>query len=178
MNKSDAARIISRRLNLNLGRINALLVAASDAGVLPKARGRDVPRLSSLELAYVLLACLADRGIGVAGQSVREFAELRTESGAALIDLMESWVADTVSLSGLHSAIVQLQPAAVSIITDVGRLSYGPEREQATAAHVITVPGDALRAIIQEFRARAPHPAPPLANSAGHISVTAHSKAV
>lgn len=108
--------------------------------------------MSSLELAYVLLACIADRGIGVAGQSVREFAALRSASGAILSDVLEGWMAGTVSMSGLHSAIIQLDPASVSLITDCGRLSYGPEREQAAAAHVVTVPGTALRAIVSELR--------------------------
>jgi hypothetical protein len=152
MNKGDAARIISRRLNLNLGRTNALLVAASDAGVLPKGCGRSIPQLSSLELAHLLLACLADKGIGVAGQSVREFAALRSASGAVLFDLIEGWMSGAVSVSGLHSAIIQLDPASVSIISDCGRLTYGPERDQAAAAHVITVPGTALREIVNELR--------------------------
>jgi hypothetical protein len=117
MNKSSAARIISRRLNINLGRSNALLVAASGSGVLPKARGRDVPWLSSLELAHVLLACIADGGIGVAGQSVREFAALRRASGAG-----------DVPMSGVHSLIAQLEPAAITIGTSSGRLHYDPER--------------------------------------------------
>ena len=124
--------------------------------MLPKARGRDVPRLTSLQLAYVLLACIADRGIGVAGQSVREFAALRTTSGAVLSDVIEGWMAGTVSVSGVHSAIIQLDPASVSIITGCGRLSYGPERDQAAAAHIITVPGDALREIVAELRGATP----------------------
>ena len=152
MNKGAAARIISRRLNLNLGRTNALLVAASDAGVLPKARGRDVPQLSNIELAHVLLACVADRGIGVAGQSVREFAALRSDGGATLVDLLGGWMSGAVSTSRVHSAIIQLDPAGVTIVTESDRLSYGPERDQSTAAHIITVPGDALRAIINELR--------------------------
>jgi hypothetical protein len=159
MNKSDAARIISRRLNLNLGRTNALLVAASDAGVLPKATGRDVPQLSSLKLAHVLLACIGDRGIGIAGRSVREFAALSTPSGAVLVDLVSGWISGSVPLSGVHSLIAQLSPASVTVVTAAGRLHYGPERSQDSASRVVVVPGSALRAIVAEFRGATPHEA-------------------
>jgi hypothetical protein len=173
MNKSDAARIISRRLNLNLGRINALLVAASDAGVLPKASGRGVPQLSSLQLAYVLLACIADKGIGVAGQSVRGFAALSTTSGAVLVDLVSAWMSGDVPVSGVHSLIAQLSPASVTVITTAGRLHYGPERSQDSASRVVVVPGSALRAIISELRGASPHEAD-AAIAASLTSTTAH----
>jgi hypothetical protein len=180
MNKGDAARIISRRLNLNLGRSNALLVAASDAGVLPKARGRDVPQLSSLQLAHVLLALVCDKGIGVAGQSVCEFAALRAVSGATLIDLLEGWTSGAVSTSGLHSLIVQVfpEPSATVVLHD-SRLQFGPERTVDGASRTIVIPGDALRAIVDELRgvAAALHPAPPRATTASFMSVTAHVKA-
>jgi hypothetical protein len=48
--------------------------------------------------------------------------------------------------------ILQLEPAAATIVTNANRLHYGPERERAVASHIVTVPGDTLRAIIAEFR--------------------------
>jgi len=158
MNKSEAARILSRRLNLNLGRTNALLVAASDAGVLPKARGRDVPDLSSLDLAHVLLACIADLGIGVAGKSVRGFAGLQTAEGAVLVDLLEAMIAGRAPVTGLRSAVVQLEPPGVSVTTAAHHLRYGSAHAEGSARHVI-IRGDDLAAAILEMQGLTPHDA-------------------
>jgi len=158
MNKSEAAAILSRRLNLNLGRANALLVAASDAGVLPKARGRDVPSLSSLDLAHVVLASIADRGIGVAGQSAREFASLQSAEGLVLVDLLEAMVAGRASVSGLQSVVVQLDPAGVSVSTGVHHFRFGAEHA-AGAAKQVVIRGDDLAAAILEFRGYSPREA-------------------
>jgi hypothetical protein len=89
MVRSTAIEIISRRLNLNAGRLAALAQRASEAGELPKACGRSVPQLRPLDLAKLLLCAVADRGLGNASTSVREFAALRTDGGAALIDLLK-----------------------------------------------------------------------------------------
>lgn len=152
MVRSTAIEIIARYLSLNAGRVSALAQRAAEAGELPKACGRSVPDLAPIGLATLLLCSICDRGLGNAAASVREFAALATESGATLIDLIEGLMSGVVAASGIHSVILQLEPAAVSIITDAGRFHYGPEREQATAAHIITVPGTALRAIVNEFR--------------------------
>lgn len=158
MNKSDAARILARRLGLNLGRVNALLVAASDAGVLRKARGRDVPEMSSLEMAYVILAAIADRGIGVAGASVREFAALRSAEGLVLADLIESWVAGRASVAGLQSVVVQLEPAGVSVTTAGHHFRFGADHAGGAAKQVV-VRGDDLAAAILEMRGATPREA-------------------
>jgi hypothetical protein len=158
MLKSDAARILSRRLGLNIGRANALLVAASDAGVLPKARGRDVPSLSSLELGRIILAVVADRGIGVAGRSVTEFAALQTADGAVLGDLLEGMIAGHVPVAGLQGVIVQLEPAGVTVNTAGAHLRYGAEHSGGAARQVI-VRGDDLAAAILEFRGASPREA-------------------
>jgi hypothetical protein len=158
MNKSDAARILARRLGLNLGRVNALLVAASDAGVLRKARGRDVPALSSLETAYIILAAIADRGIGVAGASVREFAALRSAEGIVLADLIESWVAGRASVAGLQSVVVQIEPAGVSVTTAGHHFRFGADHADGAAKQVV-VRGDDLAAAILEMRGTDPRAA-------------------
>jgi len=151
MNKSDAARILARRLGLNLGRVNALLVAASDAGVLRKARGRDVPELSSLETAYVVLAAIADRGIGVAGASVREFGALQSAEGLVFADLIEGWVSGRASVAGLQSIVVQLEPAGVSVTTAGHHFRFGADHAGGAAKQVV-VRGDDLAAAILEMR--------------------------
>jgi hypothetical protein len=149
MNKSDAARILARRLDLNIGRVNALLVAASDAGVLPKARGRDVPRLSALDLAHILIACVCDRGIGVAGQSVREFAALRSAEGLVLIDLLEGWISGHVPVAGLQSVIVQIDPPGVSVSTGAHHFRFGAEHAGGAAKQVVIRGADLAAAILE-----------------------------
>lgn len=151
MNKSDAARILSRRLGLNLGRVNALLVAASDAGMLRKARGRDVPELSGLELAYIILAVIADRGIGVAGASVREFGALQSAEGLVFADLIEGWVSGRASVAGLQSVVVQLDPAGVSVATAGYHFRFGAKKAGGAARQVL-IRGDDLAAAIYELQ--------------------------
>lgn len=149
MNKSDAARILARRLGLNIGRANALLVAASDAGVLPKARGRDVPSLSNLELARIVLAVVADRGIGVAGHSVSEFAALQTPEGAVLGDLLEGWIAGHVPVAGLQSVIVQLDPPGVSVSTGAHHFRFGAEHAGGAAKQIVIRGADLAAAVLE-----------------------------
>jgi hypothetical protein len=158
LNKSDASRILARRLGLSLGRANALLVAASDAGMLPKARGRDVPRLSALDLAHVLIACICDRGIGVAGQSVREFAALQSAEGAVLGDLVEGMIAGHVPVAGLQSFVVQLEPAGVSVATAGHHFRFGADHAGGAAKQVV-IRGNDLAAAILEMRGCAPREA-------------------
>jgi hypothetical protein len=155
MNKSEASRILSRRLNLNLGRTNALLVAASDAGVLPKARGRDVPDLSSLDLAHVLLTCTADLGIGVAGKSARDFAGLQTADGAVLVDLLEAMISGRAPVTGLKSMIVQLDPPGVTVTTTAHHLRYGSAHAEGSSRQVV-IRGDDLAAAILEMQGLTP----------------------
>lgn len=158
MNKSEAATILSRRLGLNIGRVNALLVSASDAGVLPKARGRDVPTLSNLDLAYVILAVVADRGIGVAGASVREFAALQTGEGHVLADLLEAMIAGHVPVTGLKSLVVQLKPAGVSITIAGHHFRFGASHAGGAAKQVF-IRGEDLAAAILEMQGHTPRQA-------------------
>lgn len=155
MTRSKAIKVIARHLNLNRGRVAALAQRAAEAGELPKAHGRSVPDLSPSGLAKLLICAIADRGLGGAAASVREFAALRSEGGATLIDLFEGLIVGAVSVDGVHSLIIQLEPAAVTVITSASRLHYGAQREQSAAARVVTIPGSAIRAIVAEFRADA-----------------------
>lgn len=92
MNKSDMARTLARRLDLNIGRANALLVAASDFGVLPKARGREAVHLSSLEQTYVILSQSADLPLRfiIEGNPMRQFID-----HAAMIEAAEHAVRES-----------------------------------------------------------------------------------
>jgi len=152
MVRSTAIEIIARHLHLNAGRLAALAQRAAEAGELPKACGRAVPDLAPTGLAKLLLCSICDRGLGNAATSVREFAALRNDGGATLLDLIEGLMSSVVAASGIHSVILQLEPASATVVTSASRLHYGAPRDHSTAAPIITVPGDALRAIVSELR--------------------------
>jgi hypothetical protein len=151
MVRSAAIEIIARRLNLNAGRLAALAQRAAEAGEIPMACGRSVPDLSPVGLGKLLLCAVADRGLGKAAASVREFAALRNEGGSVLIDLLEAWAGGTVSVSSVHSLIVQLRPPGVTVVTRSNSRHYGAPRDHTAAVRIVTVPGDALRAIVAEL---------------------------
>jgi hypothetical protein len=165
MVRSTAIEIIARHLAINAGRVAALAQRAAEAGELPRACGRNVPDLAPIGLAKLLLCAIADRGLGNAATSVREYADLTTEGGTKLIDLLEIWMSGGASTPGLHSLIAQIfpEPSVTVVLTD-SRLQFGPERTVDGASRTIVVQGDALRAIISELRGTALYPAPPLAN--------------
>jgi hypothetical protein len=73
MLKSAACAIVARRLNLSPGRVSHLVQRASEAGLLPSARGTDRPDLGSLELARLFLAAVVDRDLGNAAATVADF---------------------------------------------------------------------------------------------------------
>jgi hypothetical protein len=107
----------------------------------------------------LLLCAVADRGLGKAAASVREFAALRNEGGSVLIDLLEGWVSGAVSTSGLHSLIIQLRRPGVTVVTSAHSRHYGAPRDHTAAVRIVTVPGDALRAIVAELQGATPHEA-------------------
>ncbi|MBN8967716.1 MAG: hypothetical protein J0G95_04555 [Rhizobiales bacterium] len=158
MMKGEAARIISRRLNLSHGRVSALLVAASDAGILPKGSGKSNPTLSPLELAHLILAATCDRGIGVAGQSVLEFAALQSAEGLVLVDLIEAMIAGRANVSGLQSVVVQLEPAGVSVTTAGTHFRFGADHAGGAAKQVV-IRGSDLAAAILELQGTPPQKA-------------------
>jgi hypothetical protein len=149
MTKSEAARIISRRLNINAGRASALLVSASDAGVLPKGSGKSHPDLSPLEQALLCLAIIADRGIGVAGISAREFGALQSAEGLVLVDLVEAWISGRASVAGLQSIVIQLEPAGVSVSTGAHHFRFGAESVGGAAKQVVIRGADLAAAILE-----------------------------
>ena len=157
MRKSEACAIVARRLGLSLSRIEALVQRASEAGLLPVARGSDRPDLGSLELSRLLLAAVCDRGLGNAGAAVREFESLRTDSGIALGDVIDGIISGRVETTGIvHQALIlQIQPAGATIVSGGHHLRFGAPHAEGAAKQTI-VPGAALAAMALEFRGVAP----------------------
>jgi hypothetical protein len=158
MRKSEACGAVARRLNLSLSRVEALVQRVSEAGLLPVARGSDRPDLGSLELARLLLAAIVDNGLGNAPRSVQEVSALRTESGVVLLDVLEGLIAGRIAATGIRSAIFQLKPAGVTLLSE-SHLRFGAAQSNDGAAKHIIIPGDALAAIVLEFQGNTPEQA-------------------
>jgi hypothetical protein len=111
--------------------------------------------LSPLDLAHLLLAVVADRGLGSASQSVREFAALQTGEGHVLVDLLEAMIAGRANVSGLQSVVVQLDPPGVSITTAGHHFRFGASHAGGAAKQVF-IRGDDLAAAILEMQGMPP----------------------
>jgi hypothetical protein len=159
MQKGSATEIVARRLRIPIGRATALVQSASDAGIISKARGRSVPNMSTLELIYIALAIIADRGQGVAAQSVREFAALQTPDGLMLGDFLESVISARVNPANIKSAIFRLSPATVAIASGSHHLIFGGAGADDAAARTVLVPGSALAGMCLEFQGNSPEQA-------------------
>jgi hypothetical protein len=160
MRKSEACAVAARRLGLSLSRVEALVQRASEAGLLPMARGSDRPDLGSLELSRLFLAAVCDRGLGNAAATVREFESLRTDNGIALGDVLDGIISGRVEIAGIvhQSLILQLQPAGATIVSGGHHLRFGAPHADGAAKQTI-VPGAAFAAIALEFRGADEHAA-------------------
>lgn len=160
MRKSEACAIVARRLGLSLSRVEALVQRASEAGLLPMARGSDRPDLGSFELSRLLLAAICDRGLGHAAATVREFESLRTDNGVALGDVLDGIIAGRVDIAGIvHQALIlQLQPAGATLVSGGVHLRFGAPHAEGAAKQVV-VPGEALATVALEFRGTDPRAA-------------------
>ncbi|MCP3412736.1 hypothetical protein NLM16_01325 [Bradyrhizobium brasilense] len=157
MRKSEACAIVARRLGLSLSRVEALVQRASEAGLLPVARGSDRPDLGSLELSRLFLAAVCDRGLGNAAATVLEFERLRTDNGIALCDVLEGIISGRVEMIGTvhQSIILQLNPAGATLVSSGHHLRFGAPHAEG-AARQIVVPGNQLAAMSAEFRGLMP----------------------
>lgn len=151
MIRSEAASIIVRRLGLNAGRVAALAQRVADAGLLPKANGRDIPDLGALELARLFICATADRGLGNAARSLQEFSALQTEQGVNLLDVLEGLFAGRIAATAIRSAIFQLQPAAAVLLGEA-HLKFGAAIATDGAPTHRIVHGNTLGCIALEFQ--------------------------
>ncbi len=158
MRKSEACAIVARRLNLSLSRVEALVQRASEAGLLPMARGSDRPDLGAMELARLFLASVCDRGLGNAAATVTEFSALQTDNGVVLLDVLEAQISGRIAATSIRSMVIQIQPAGATLISE-HHLRFGaPQSTDGVAKHVI-IPGDTLAAIALEFQGMLPEQA-------------------
>ncbi|OSJ33185.1 hypothetical protein BSZ19_16200 [Bradyrhizobium japonicum] len=150
MRKRRATHAVARRLGLNVNRVAALVQRASEAGLLPVTTGSNRPDLSHRQLATLLIAAVADNGLGNAPGSVREFAAL--SAGALRFDdWLESLIAGRVNAEPILSVVLQLDPAAVTVLTGATQLEFGNAAHGATT-RVTAISGEALRDLIEDFQ--------------------------
>jgi len=161
MRKGAATEIVARRLGVEPGRAAGLVQAASDSGLLPKARGRDIPDLSTAELAILFIAITADRGLGAAASSVRAFASLTDDKGTDLHSALTSLLGHGPALAGAAngSLIVRLDPASASLTAGGHHRRFGPVPAPGAAGKHVVVPGQALAAIGLELQGHSPEEA-------------------
>jgi hypothetical protein len=152
MIRSQAVEIVSRRLGLNAGRTAALVRRAADGGLLPKANGRDIPDLGSLEVGRLFLACVVDNGLGNAARSVQEFSALHTDHGVNLLDVLDGLIAGRIPATSIRSAIFQLRPAGVVLISEA-HLRFGAPPSTDGAAKPSLCPATLWRRSCWNFRA-------------------------
>lgn len=160
MRKSEACAVVARRLGLSLSRTEALVQRASEASLLPMARGSDRPDLGSFELSRLLLAALCDRGLGNAAAAVTEFESLRTDTGVAFGDVLDGIISGRVAIAAIahQSLILQLNPAGATLVSGGIHLRFGAPHAEGAAKQVV-VPGAQLAAIALEFRGYTPRAA-------------------
>ncbi|MET3991616.1 hypothetical protein ABID65_003256 [Bradyrhizobium sp. S3.9.2] len=149
MRKRRATQVVAHRLGLNVNRVAALVQRVSEAGLLPVTTGSTRPDLSHRQLATLLLAAIADNGLGNAPATVREVSAL-TAGNLRLDDWLESLIAGRVAAEPILSVVLQLDPAAVTVLTGATQLEFGQSVRAATT-RVVAISGEALRAIIEDF---------------------------
>lgn len=150
MRKRRACQATARLLGLNVNRVAALVQRASEGGLLPVAVGSVRPHLTNMEMARLVIAATADRGLGNAVASLRTFERLETEGGLQFCDWMESLFAGRINANAIRGIVLQVEPEqSATVITESSRLQFGPQ--SASTARAVSITGDALRSVIGEF---------------------------
>lgn len=156
MRKSIVTEILARRLGATPSRVDAIAQRLADAGKLSRADGsrRYPPDLAEPEIVALLIAVIADNGLGNVRQSVELFSGLTNHLGQrferALSDIL---FGPTSTLSHL---IVRQEPAGVSLTINGAHMVFGEERSSATATKAAIIPGEAITAIAAELQDATP----------------------
>lgn len=76
MKKSAFTRVLARRLNIRLGRLNSLVQRAAEVGQLPMAVGTHYPQLEPVELARMVLVGICDQGLSSVDAVISKYGGL------------------------------------------------------------------------------------------------------
>ncbi|WP_457302148.1 hypothetical protein [Phyllobacterium sp. P5_D12] len=156
MRKSHAVEILARRLNILPSRVHHIAARLADDGQISKAEGsrRYPPELNEIEVIRLVLATLADHGLGNVHSSVEAFSHLTNQTGIRFGDVLSEVLFGPPADIG--HVILRHDPPGVSLIIDGAHQVYGSEAPAKTAAKASIVPGYALMAIAAELQGHMP----------------------
>lgn len=150
MRLSEAVQMLSRRLGAKAGRIAAIANRLQHAGSLPLADAkRTPPSLIEADMALLLLAVLAENGVGTAPARAAELADTGLHDAIAAVLRGQAQPGDLIVKQGGASATFNGKHAV-----------YGKPAEDGPARFAT---GPTLAAIAAEFQGVAPHHADAIA---------------
>lgn len=161
MRKPQAVEVAATRTGVALGRVKSLSQRLSEAGILPKASGQNRPNLTHDQMARLLIAVLADNGLGNVERSVTAFASLHSEAlGLSLVDFLSGYIEGATVTPGVtvRSLIVRndldCPGASVILSMEAGAFhaTFGAEASEAGSSRHAILSGAALDAIATAFR--------------------------
>ncbi|MCO7736438.1 hypothetical protein NJB95_07415 [Brucella intermedia] len=158
MRKSAVIEILARRLRIAPGRIQAISERLASAGLISNAEGsrRYPPDLSEPEIVTLVIAVIADSGLGNVKATVDTFSTLASEGIAFGHVLQRVLFGRPVDIAHV---IVRHDPAGVSAVIDGNHAVYGAEAPEKAATTARIIPGDALIAIAAEMQGQHPQQA-------------------
>lgn len=158
MRKSHVVEILARRLRVLPSRVHHIADRLSDAGMLTKTEGsrRYPPDLSEPEIATLVIAVIADNGLGSVKATVDTFSSL-TSAGIAFGHVLQRVLFGRPV--DIAHVIVRHNPAGVSAVIDGNHTVYGAEAPEKAATTARIIPGDALIAIAAELQGQHPQQA-------------------
>ncbi|MCR5941860.1 hypothetical protein FG152_13650 [Ochrobactrum sp. XJ1] len=151
MRKSAVQELLARRLRIAPGRIQAISERLASAGLVSNAEGsrRYPPDLSEPEIVTLVLAVIADSGLGSVKATVDTFSNL-TSAGIAFGHVLQRVLFGRPV--DIAHVIVRQDPAGVSAVLNGNHAVYGAEAPEKAATNARIIPGDALIAIAAELQ--------------------------
>lgn len=150
MRLSEAVQLLSRRLGVKAGRVAAIANRLQHAGRLPLADAkRTPPELSEADMALLLIAVLAEQGVGTAPARAVELAETGLDDALAAVLRGQAQPGDLIVKQGGASATFNGTHAV-----------YGKPAEDGTARFAT---GPTMAAIAAEWQGVPPHQADAIA---------------
>ncbi len=158
MRKSAVQELLARRLRIAPGRIQAISERLASAGLISNAEGsrRYPPDLSEPEIITLILAVIADNGLGSVKATVDTFSTL-TSAGIAFGHVLQRVMFGRPV--DIAHVIVRHNPAGVSAVIGGNHAVYGAEAPDKAATTARIIPGDALIAIAAELQGQHPQQA-------------------
>lgn len=150
MRLSEAVQLLSRRLGAKAGRVAAIANRLQHAGRLPMADAkRTPPSLIEADMALLLIAVLAENGVGTAPARADELAATGLDDAIVAVLRGQAQPGDLIVKQGGASATINGAHAV-----------YGKPAEDGAARFAT---GPTLAAIAAEFQGVAPHQADAIA---------------